>query len=467
MNIDESEMKGVDSTAIDPPACEVVSELHGKTIYSDFKMIDEIMPGSFTEAIAEEAFGRMSGTELPKPPMTKGFVKPNEVLNKVKPRLIQHYGPEGSAAASLMSKTIESAVFRLSYFTKRSLKGTDNIGLAQRIQQFVKVYKDGGISCTDFGSFNSSITDKCTEDTSMPGLRKIIEKALMDTFAKLGPYSPDLKNSKKLRWQSKAKVSFDALDLLTWVLIRASGDTLTSVGNCVINWVIDKVVDAIARSIAMMDWRTYAFEDMSIVLPEILSDPATISHIMADVEKEAKWVCDGIRRESYGLPVKAPDCDFICGEGDGKTKGYKWSFIELFETADRTGKRCREVLGYVVGLLYCSAGMSLEPQDRTGRVGYDKLTDATGRIEFVSRIFVEINPSVMYSYPKLRKTFAAASVTFNVEASLHDACAVKMPSLIAVAEQCPLQSEIYAMLYRFHQHRAQSEELHIKRRKYD
>ena len=107
----------------------------------------------------------MSGTELPKPPMTKGFVKPNEVLNKVKPRLIQHYGPEGSAAASLMSKTIESAVFRLSYFAKRSLKGTDNIGLAQRIQQFVKVYKDGGISCTDFGSFDSSITDKCTEDT--------------------------------------------------------------------------------------------------------------------------------------------------------------------------------------------------------------------------------------------------------------------------------------------------------------
>ena len=306
------------------------------------------------------------------------------------------------------------------------------------MQQFVRVYKDGGISCTDFGCFDSSRTDKCTEDTKMPGLHKIIEKALMDTFAKLGPHSPDLKSSKKLRWQDKAKVRFDTLDLLTWVLIRASGDTLTSVGNYVINWVIDKVVDAVARSIANMDWRSYKFEDVVLTLPEILSNPGVIKYIIADVEKEAKWVCDGIRRESCGLPVKPPDCDFICGEGDDKTKGYKWSYIELFETSD--------------------------PQDRTGRVGYDKLIDVSGRIEFVSRIFVEINPSLMYSYPKLRKTFAAASVTFNVEALLHDACAIKMLSLISVSEQCPLQSEIYAMLYRFHQYRSGLEDLHITRR---
>ena len=305
------------------------------------------------------------------------------------------------------------------------------------------------------------------EDMKMPGLRKIIEKARMDTFAKLGPHSPDLKNSKQLRWQDKAKVRFDTLDLLTWVLIRASGDTLTSVGNYVINWVIDKVVDAVARSIANMDWRSYKFEDMILTLPEILSDPGVIKYIIADVEKKAKWVCDGIWRESYGLPVKPPDCDFICGEGDDKTKGYKWSYTELLETSDRKGKRCREVLGYVVGLLYCAAGMSLEPQDRTGRVGYDKLIDVSGRIEFVSRIFVEITPSLMYSYPKLRKTFAAASVTFNVEAPLHDACAIKMLSLISVSEQCPLQSEIYAMLYRFHQYPSGLEDLHIKRRKYD
>ena len=110
----------------------------------------------------------------------------------------------------------------------------------------------------------------------------------------------------------------------------------------------------------------------------------------------------------------------------------------------------------------------MKPQDRTGRVGYDRLIDSTGRIEFVSRIFVELDDSkTMYSYPKLRKMFAAASVTFNVEAPFHDACAVKMLSLIAVAEQCHLQSEIYAMLFRYHQHHASEDDLNVKRRKYD
>ena len=169
MNIDETKIKTLPSNAVDPPACEVVSELHGKTIYPDFKEIEDIRPNPFNEKMTEEAYGKMSGTELPRPPMTKGFVKPNEVLNKVKLRLIQHFGPEGSAA-----------IFRLSYFTRRSLKSTDNAGLTQRILEFQKVYRDGGMFCTDFGSFDSSVTDKCTENTDMPGLRKIIEKALMD-----------------------------------------------------------------------------------------------------------------------------------------------------------------------------------------------------------------------------------------------------------------------------------------------
>ena len=61
INIDESKMKGLTPTVVDPPECEMISEIHRKTIYPDFKLIEEIMPGSFTEAIAEEAFGRMSG----------------------------------------------------------------------------------------------------------------------------------------------------------------------------------------------------------------------------------------------------------------------------------------------------------------------------------------------------------------------------------------------------------------------
>ena len=185
------------------------------------------------------------------------------------------------------------------------------------------------------------------------------------------------------------------------------------------------------------------------------------------VERESDWVCEGIRRESNGMHVQEPTAEFIAGEGDDKAKGYKWQYIEKFQTSDKQGKKSREVLGHVVGLLCTAAGMCIEPQDRTGRVTHDKLIDTSGRIEFVSRIFVKVDARTMYSLPKLRKTFFAACVTFNVADSLHEACAVKMLSLISVAEQCPLQSQFFEMPFRFHQHRATTDHLHVQRRKYE
>ena len=73
----------------------------------------------------------------------------------------------------------------------------------------------------------------------------------------------------------------------------------------------------------------------------------------------------------------------------------------------------------------------------------------------------------MYSFPKLRKTFAAASVTFNMEQSFHDACACKMLSIVQMATQCPLQTAFYSMLYRYHRHRAENVPINTNRRKYE
>ena len=75
------------------------------------KLIAEIAPNSFTEKMVDENFEAVSGTEMLKAPVTKAFVKPNETLGKVKPRLIQHKGPKGTAMNSLMNKTIEAHTF--------------------------------------------------------------------------------------------------------------------------------------------------------------------------------------------------------------------------------------------------------------------------------------------------------------------------------------------------------------------
>ena len=125
MSIDESKIVREDVEALDIPPSEVVNELHGKTIFPIHKLLEEIRPNSFTESVTEENFTKASSAEMPKGFMCKGFVKPNQVLGKIKPRLIQHFGPDGSAASALMNKTIEAMLFRLPYFVKRSIKGTD------------------------------------------------------------------------------------------------------------------------------------------------------------------------------------------------------------------------------------------------------------------------------------------------------------------------------------------------------
>ena len=145
--------------------------------------------------------------------------------------------------------------------------------------------------------------------------------------------------------------------------------------------------------------------------------------------------------------MKKPDAEFMAGEGDDRTKAYRWKFVQHFICRDRRGKRAREVLGLVTALLYVASGMSLEPQDDTGRVSPEKLIDPTNRIEFVSRIFVPIcGGSKMFSFPKLRKTFAAATVTFNVADPYPEAAAMKMLSIMSMADQCPLQFAFYSMI---------------------
>ena len=72
---------------------------------------------------------------------------------------------------------------------------------------------------------------------------------------------------------------------------------------------------------------------------------------------------------------------------------------------------------------------------------------------------------MMYSFPTLRKTFAAASVTFNMTDPHPDACAVKMLSILSMAQQCPLQSAFYAKIDRYYATRATKTRINVTKRK--
>ena len=69
MQIDENEIKRVDAMCMEIPPSEVVSELHGKTLFPLHTMIADIAPSSFTEKMIDENFEAISGTEVPKAPV--------------------------------------------------------------------------------------------------------------------------------------------------------------------------------------------------------------------------------------------------------------------------------------------------------------------------------------------------------------------------------------------------------------
>ncbi|CAE7235180.1 unnamed protein product [Symbiodinium sp. KB8] len=439
MQIDETTLRRQDTQVLEIPASEVVSELHGKALFPIHKEIEEIAPNSFTKTMIEQNFDAASGDVLQREPMTQAFVKPNEALNKIKPRLIQHKGPTGSASAALMNKSVEHMIFRLAYFVARSIKGTDHKGVNERILKFYNDFKAGGFASTDFGSFDSSITDKAVEDPKKPGLRRIIEEAVMNAIEKKFPESSDLKNTSQKRWKKSDKVKFDTLTLYTSILIRYSGDGLTSVGNYLINWTIDQVVDTIAEvCFTAWDWKDTTINEFFQAFPSFVENEETINYIVIKVKEAAEYMAETIRRESSGQHVKRPNREFIAGEGDDRAKAYLWDFIQKFELKDRKNKRSREVLG-------------LE-----------------NRIEFTSRIYVPLSGGTqMRSFPKLRKTFSVASITFNVRDHLHLAAATKMISIMMVAEQCPLQFAYYSMVARVHLHMLEDDRLDLQRRKYE
>ena len=207
---------------------------------------------------------------------------------------------------ALMNKTIEECFFRLPYFVLRSIKGTDNAGVCERIRSFYAEYESGGFASTDFGSFDSSVTDKCTADHKKPGIRRIIEEALMNAVAKRFPDSADYKNSAKTRWKKKDTILFDTVTLITEVMIRYSGDSLTSVGNYIINWFMDRTVDFIAEAIfTLWDWSEYTLEELVECLPSMLEDASNIRQIIDFVAWKAQYAAKTILRVSKGQSIQA------------------------------------------------------------------------------------------------------------------------------------------------------------------
>ena len=112
--------------------------------------------------------------------------------------------------------------------------------------------------------------------------------------------SDDLQHAWKNTWKKEYVVTFDTFTLITDVMIRCSGDGLTSVGNYAINWIPDQVLPC------LMD-----------------------AYLIAT--KKLEYVIDTARRASTGQSYKLPEHDFGLGEGDDKLNGYTSVYLCRFK----------------------------------------------------------------------------------------------------------------------------------------
>ena len=113
----------------------------------------------------------------------------------------------------------------------------------------------------------------------------------MNTLAEAFPVSHDMSNSTKNRWMEKYTVVFDSFKLLASIMIRCSGDGLTSVGNYLINWTIHVTVNCLAEEvITLHDWRTTSTEEFFEALSDVIDQ--TKERLLQSVFAEADWMID-------------------------------------------------------------------------------------------------------------------------------------------------------------------------------
>lgn len=133
---------------------------------------------------------------------------------------------------------------------------------------------------------------------------------------------------------------------------------------------------------------------------------------------------------------------------DAVTKEY-WELAASYLYSDK--ELARSILGSLMVFASATCGTQLEPQDRQGVMHHSRYY-CSDRVEFISRIFVRgAHGDVIASFPKVRKTFQAACVSFCNFApdQLWDVAATKW---LAIADNCKcdlLQFNFYAMLAQF------------------
>ena len=349
------------------------------------------------------------------------FVKLNEVLGKIKPRMIVSGGDEACMLHTLDCFTAEALIFACAFFESRSVKHADGEELRDRFAERLSGFQ--WAMSNDYGRFDSTLGSQ---------LRELVENFFirgMLTEMKLNPDCPNLWNALADRLKGSL-----VLNAPFWTAIignpgRESGDRGTSV----LNYLTGIVVFCVLIHMEIVE---RCKKQKNKIMWSNASE--------GDEDDYAEAIIDmWIRGEKVGF-------DFF-GEGDDNLPLFTDQFIG-------------GVAGFSKGITdrfvhhAAQMGLILEPQYVGGAApkgeGLYPVHGVKGRVEFTSKIIKIYMPDKnVYRaamIPKIEKFLKSISISFATDGDVQIIAMTKILSMMQNVIDVPLMFRYAMVLYQYH-----------------
>jgi len=412
--------------------------LHKKTtLLRDFEYF-AYTPSSWSTERGRTGFSKLASTEEDYRQKHTFFVKLNEALKKVKPRLIQASGDGGCEVHTFDAGFFETIIFGISILERRSVKHAGPEHLRARLSGLLKPFMTGYAGSFDYGAFDSSNCQH--KDDPRHAMKELIENAILKALFGADAETSDITRQAledRCRKFLRSRSAFWLLYTKTYG--RESGDRGTSCLNFLVNLVL---------WLAMMGMES-AYRKNCDKHPAA-KDPIDFDTTLPESGPQSKWVNAWVQGMEFDGEIvdkwlKGEPCGFdLVAEGDDGL----WLFTKKFAEASPGGV---SAMADRFDYWSCMQGTNLEPQDENGEAtGANRLQLVARRMEHCSKIIVpywteiavvqkksdgkkgakkratsastdtsvEVAPKKVLRVallPKMRKTIEAADITFGLD----------------------------------------------------
>jgi hypothetical protein len=325
---------------------DAAAALHTRTtLLKDFEYF-AFVPSSWGKEKGKSVFSKLPDTSEHVKQKHTFFVKLNEALRKVKPRLIQACGDGGCATHTFDAGFLEAIMFGITIIERRSVKHAGPEHLRARLAGVLKPFMNGRAMSVDYGKFDSS--DCIHLNDPRHSLKVRIENFICRCL-----FGGDADTSEITRQALEDRCkAFLRSKSAFWLLYtktygRESGDRGTSCLNFLVNFIL---------FLAMMGMESAYRQTCSRHPPA--AEPVAGEH---------RWINAFVQSMEYDSDVverflRGEPCGFeIVAEGDDGL----WLFTPKFIKEAPGGY---DAMADRFFYWSCMQGTNLEPQDETGDV---------------------------------------------------------------------------------------------------